>query len=194
MATVAPPGERLMTVGEFIKLPDDGVWRELVKGKVIEMPQPKPRHGFVCTEIASRLREYVKAHDLGRVVGESGIITERDPDSMRGPDVSLYSFERLPRGPMPDGHLDVLPELVVEVLATFDRWPRVLEKIVEYLDAGVRVVCIVDPETQTAQMYTSEAPVRYLTRDDELTIPELFPDFRCRVGDLFSGAHPFEEK
>jgi len=178
--------ERLVTVEEFVKLPDDGRWRELVRGKVVEMPQPKPRHGYICTEIAARLREHVKARDLGRVVGESGIVTERDPDSMRGPDVSFYSFDRIPRGTMPDGYLDVLPELVVEVLSTFDRWPRVLEKIVEYLDAGVRVVCIIDPDTQTAQVHMAEAPVRHLTRDDTLTIPDVLPDFQCPLRDLFS--------
>jgi Uma2 family endonuclease len=185
MATVAQPAERLITLDEFLKLPDDGVFRELVKGRVFEMPQPKPLHGYVCAEIAARLREFVKAHDLGRVVAESGVITEREPDSMRGPDISFYSYNRIPRGKMPDGYLDVLPELTVEVLSTFDRWPRVLEKIVEYLDAGVRVVCIIDPDTQTAQVHTSDQPVRHLTRDDDLVLDELLPGFRCRVGDLF---------
>lgn len=184
--TVAEPIERLVSVEEFIKLPDDGRRRELVKGKIIEMPQPKPRHGYICTEIAAILREHAKARDLGRVVGESGVITERDPDSMRGPGVSFYSFERIPRGTMPDGYLDVLPELVVEVLSTFDRWPRVLEKIVEYLDAGVKVVCIVDPDTQTAQVHTAETPVRHLTSEDELAFPEVLPDFRCSLREIFS--------
>jgi Uma2 family endonuclease len=185
MATVTQPAEKLVTLDEFIRLPEDGIWRELVKGRIIEVPQPKPRHGYVCTEIAARLREYVKAHDLGRVIGESGIITERDPDSMRGPDVSFYSFDRIPRGEMPDGYLDALPELVVEVLSTFDRWPRVLEKIVEYLDAGINVVCVVDPDTQTAQVHTAEAAVRHLTREDELTFPEVLPGFQCPLRVLF---------
>jgi Uma2 family endonuclease len=185
MATVAQPAEKLMTLAEFLQLPDDGISRELVKGRVVEMPQAKPRHGYVCAEIGARLREHVKAHELGRVVGESGIITERDPDSMRGPDVSFYSYERIPRGPMPDGYLDALPELIVEVLSTFDRWPRVLEKIVEYLDSGVKVVCVIDPDTQTVQVHTAQTAVRHLTRDDTLEIAEVLPGFRCRVGDLF---------
>ena len=186
MATVTQPIEKLVTVEEFIKLPDDGRWQELVRGKVIEMPQPKPRHGYICSEIAARLREHVKARDLGRVVGESGVITERDPDSMRGPDVSFYSYERLPRGPIPDGYLNVLPELVVEVLSTFDRWPRLLEKLVEYLDASVKIVCIIDPDTQSAQLHSAEAPVRHLTRHDELVFPEVLPEFHCPLHELFS--------
>lgn len=185
MSTVAQPGQRLMKIAEFVALPDDGIRRELVRGNVLEMPQPKPRHGYICTEIAARLREYVKPRNLGRVVGESGIITERDPDSMRGPDVSYYSFDRLPPGKMPDEYLDVLPELVVEVLSTFDRWPRVLEKIVEYLDSGVKVVCVIDPDTQSVQLHSADHAVRHLTRNDELTLTELFPDFRCRVSELF---------
>jgi Uma2 family endonuclease len=185
LSTIAQPSQRLMTIAEFIALPDDGIRRELVRGKAIEMPQPKPLHGYVCAEIAARLREYVKPRNLGRVVAESGIITERNADSMRGPDVSYYSFDRLPPGKMPDAYLDVLPELVVEVLSTFDRWPRVLEKIVEYLDSGVKLVCIIDPDSQSAQVHMGDQPVRHMTRNEDLTFPDLLPDFRCRISELF---------
>jgi Uma2 family endonuclease len=185
MATVLKPAERLMTIAEFIALPDDGRRRELVRGRVVEMPQPKPIHGFVCLEIAARLREFVKSRNLGRVATESGLVTEREPDSMRGPDISYYSYERVAAGKVPDEYLDVRPELVVEVLSTFDRWPRVLEKIVNYLDAGVVAVCIVDPEIQTVEVHTANEKVRHLTRSDVLTVPEVLPEFSCNVADLF---------
>jgi Uma2 family endonuclease len=185
MATVLPPAEKLMTIAEFVALPDDGVRRELVRGRIIEMPQPKPIHGFVCMEIGARLREFVKSRNLGRVATESGLVTERNPDSMRGPDISFYSYKRIPPGSVPDEYLDVRPELVVEVLSTFDRWPRVLQKIVEYLDAGVVAVCIVDSDLQTVEVHTADQKVRHLARADELTLPEVLPDFACKVADLF---------
>ncbi len=185
MATVLPPAERLMTIAEFIAIPDDGIRRELVRGRIVTIPQPKPIHGFVCMEIGARLRDFVKSRNLGRVATESGMITDRDPDSMRGPDISYYSYIRVPPGTVPDQYLDVRPELVVEVLSTFDRWPRVLEKIVEYLDAGVLAVCIVDPEMQTVEIHTANQKVRHLVRSDELTLPEVLPEFRCKVSELF---------
>ena len=40
-----------------------------------------------------------KRADLGRVVtNDSGIVTQRDPDTVRGADVAYYSYARLPKG------------------------------------------------------------------------------------------------
>ena len=99
MAVQATTAEKLMTVEEFATLENNDRQQELVRGKVVEMNLPKPKHGFICLEIGALLREFVKPRKLGRVfTNDSGVITERDPDSMRGPDVGFYSFARVPAG------------------------------------------------------------------------------------------------
>ena len=93
------------------------------------------------------LGEYAKDRDLGRVLSnDTGVITERGPDTVRGADISFYSFARVPKGPLPDRYLDTPPDLVVEVLSPSDRWPKVLAKVAEYLDAGTTVVLVLDDE------------------------------------------------
>ena len=75
-----------------------------------------PRHGYYCGNICRILGNHVAANGLGRVMtNDSGIVTEREPDSVRGADVAFYSFTRLPRGLLPEGYLEVSPELVFEV-------------------------------------------------------------------------------
>ena len=99
--TPLPASVRLMTVEEYVALPDDGRLTELVRGRIVEMPSPKPAHGYVCVNVSSVLRSHVRSRKLGRVVSnDSGVITERDPDSMRGPDVAFYSFDVVPEGPV----------------------------------------------------------------------------------------------
>ena len=79
---------------------------ELVRGRVVEVPQPYPYHGYVCMNIGRVVDAFVRARKLGRVMtNDSGVITERGPDTVRGADVCFYSFARIPPGPFPEGQL-----------------------------------------------------------------------------------------
>ena len=67
-----------------------------------------------------------------------------------------------------------------------DRWAALTAKVAEYLNAGALVVCVLDPETESVGVYTQNEFPRRLTADEELTLPEVFPDFRVTVRDLFA--------
>jgi Uma2 family endonuclease len=130
---------------------------------------------------------YVRERGLGRVVGnDSGILTERNPDTVRGADMAFYSYARVPPGPLPQGYLDVLPELVFEVRSPTDRWPRVLRKVSEYLDAGVTAVCVLDQVSETVQVYRVDEATRTLHGDDELKLPDILRDFAVAVQRFFA--------
>jgi len=178
--------EALMTAEEFGRRPDTGYPEELVRGMIIEMTPPDRRHGFVCLKAGRILGNWVEERDLGRVMSnDSGVITERDPDTVRGADVAYYSYERLPRGPLAKGYGPEVPELVFEVRSTHDRWRNVLEKVLEYLDAGVLVVVALDPDSRSAHVYSGEDEPRRLGPDEELTFPGLLEGFSVRVGQFF---------
>jgi Uma2 family endonuclease len=180
--------EALLTAEEYWLLPDDGPPTELVRGRIVPMNMPTPRHGYFCNKIGRILGNFVEQRDLGRVMNnDSGILTEHDPDTVRGADVAYFSYERLPRGPVPEGYLDVLPELVVEVRSQTDRWNEIISKVGEYLTAGVGVVCVLDPQSVTATVfYSSDQPPRVFAADDELVLPEVFGDqFRVPVHRFF---------
>src|SRR5437660_1434888 len=150
-ATTPAQGTGLLSIDEYLKLPDDGTPTELVRGRVVRMPLPFPYHGLLCNRIGRIIGNYVEDNGLGWVLSnDSGVVTERDPDTMRGADIAFYSYGRIPKGPFPQhAYLTVVPELVVEVRSPSDRWPKVLAKMTEYLNAGVTVVCVVDPDSQT---------------------------------------------
>jgi Uma2 family endonuclease len=178
--------EALMTAREFGLRPDPGHPEELVQGRVIEMPPPDRRHGFVCLNAGLILANFVREHDLGRVLSnDSGVITERDPDTVRGADVAYYSYARLPRGPLPTGYGPEIPELIVEVCSASDRWINIHEKVAEYLRVGVLVVIVLDPKPQTAHVFSGEVAPIMLTADDELVLPGLLEGLRVRVGKFF---------
>ena len=179
-------GEILLTAEEFGNMPDDGRYTELVRGRIVEVTQPGWNHGFIASEVSGILRDWVRLHDLGRVVSnDSGIVTQRDPDTVRGADVAYYSYARLPKKIRPHLYPEIPPDIVVEVRSPSDRWPKILEKVQEYLDLGVLVVCVLDPEPQAARLYRPGQPELILGPDDELTFPECLPEFRVPVRRFF---------
>ncbi len=188
MSTVSnSTSELLLTAEEFAERPDPGYPEELVKGKVVALPPPKARHGQICAKTALILGNYAEDHDLGHVLcNDSGVITERGPDSVRGADVAFYSYAKLPKGPLPQSYPAVPPDLIFEVMSPSDRWPKVYAKVAEYLDAGVSIVGVLDPERQQLLLFNGDAPVRILNETDELTLPTLLGDFRVVVGKFFA--------
>jgi Uma2 family endonuclease len=184
MAT-ATTAKRLLTAEEYGRLPDDGRKTELVRGEVVEVNMPYPRHGEICSKINRIVGNFADEHRLGRTVtNDSGVITERDPDTVRGADVAFYSFARVTPGPLAWDYLPVPPEVVFEVRSPTDRWPRILAKVAEYLDAGVGVVRVVDQPTESVYVYRIDTN-RVVTADEELTLPELHADFRTVVRKFF---------
>jgi Uma2 family endonuclease len=105
---------------------------------------------------------------------------------VRGGDIEFYGYTRVPRGPMPRGYFPVVPELVFEVRPPGDRWTRILTKVGEYLEAGVTLVCVLDEQTETARVYRQgDPPDQVFTAEQELTLPEVLPDFRVPVRRFF---------
>src|SRR5262249_33731010 len=144
---------------------------ELVKGVVIEMPPPAPRHGQVCGKACRIIGNFADDNHLGHVLtNDSAIITERSPDTVRGADVAYYSFQRVPQGEMPLGYIDVAPELVIEVRSPSDRWTATNKKASEYLDAGISLVCVLDIQTKTAVVYLADQAPRAIAADGELDL------------------------
>ena len=184
---MASVGSKPITLDEFSQMPDpaDGARLELVRGEVIVMPPPRGKHGVVCAEIARVLGNYVKSSKLGWVTSnDTGVILERDPDTLRGPDVAFWSVRRQPA--MPEGYFEIPPDLAVEVLSPDDRRADVREKIKEYVQHGVPLVWLVDPETRTVMVY--EGNLRGQERDEAETLDggTILPGFSCKVADFFA--------
>jgi Uma2 family endonuclease len=178
---------KLLTAAEFARLPNpaDGAKQELVRGEVITMPPPGFRHGRGQVRIAGLLDRFVTAKQLGRITVETGLITELDPDTVRGPDVSFWSYERLPINIVPEGYPDVAADLCVEILSPGDRLSRLREKIAEYFARGVRMVWVVDPENRSVTVYRSPTEEHVLSEGATLSGEDVLSGFTCLVSELF---------
>lgn len=184
-AVLTPPAVKLLTADEFAERFADRRF-ELVRGVPVETPVPNMRHGLICSTISRLMGNFVADQGLGRVMSNDSFVkVEHDPDSLRGADVLFVSYERLPKGPVPDGVLDVIPELVVEVVSPSDLWTELLGNAEEYLTAGVKVVVILDPKTETASVYRPGVNQNVFRRADTLSVPDVLPGFSVPVAKLF---------
>ena len=177
--------DRTYTAEEYLLL-DVDFPTELVNGRVVEMTVPTPRHGQICSKIDRIVGGHADQHRLGHViVNDAGIRTRRGPDTVRGADVAFYSFSRVPPGPLPKGYLDVAPEVVFEVRSENDRWTQILVKVVEYLAAGVRLVCVLDPVNESLIAYQDDKFPITMHNSDEFHFPQLLSDLRVPVCRFF---------
>lgn len=178
--------EKLLTAEEYGRLPDNGRPTELVRGRIAELQMSPPRHGQICGKVNRLLGNFAEKKKLGHVLtNDAGVVTERGPDTIRGADISFYSYDDVPPGPFPKGYLDKLPRLVVEVMSETDRWKNVLRKVSEYLEAGVPIVCVLEPDTESMYIYYPDKPEEILTAEDNFSVPEVLPGFRVKVKRFF---------
>jgi Uma2 family endonuclease len=178
--------QTLITADELFAMPDDGFRYELVKGELRRMPPAGSEHGAISMNIALVVAQFVKAHNLGVVFGaETGFRIASDPDTVRAPDLAFVRRERIPEGGLPRGFWPGAPDLAVEVVSPGDTYSEVEENVNDWLDAGTRMVLVLNPRTRMVTVYTSSVDVVRLTESDTLDGGEVLPGFACRVADLF---------
>lgn len=177
---------RTLTAEQFMA----GDWGEgvveLVRGEVVRMAPPSPEHGLFCWTLSLIFGDYVRQTGLGYCLShDSSILTERNPDTVRGADLAYYTEARWPRSRVSRALPPVPPDLVVEVVSPGSRPGAMLQKVSEYLNAGVALVWVVDPKSRTVAMYRPDAAPVVLAEDQTIEdLPEL-PEFRCAVADIF---------
>ena len=187
MAATIARRKPLVTAEAFLRQYGDDKGVELVQGKIVRYPMPGAKHGEVLMEAGVIFHEFIKAKKLGRVLaGDAFIRTRRTPDSYRGADVCYLSYKQWPKNrEIPIGAMEIPPELVIEVKSPSDRWAKVLSKISEYLEAGVCVVIVLDPETESASIHRQDELHQLCHNGDVLTLPDVLPGFSVPVKKFF---------
>lgn len=178
---------RTITADELLAMPDDGVRRELVEGELREMTPAGWQHGRIAGNIAGELRAYIRAHGLGEMTtAEASYRLVSDPDTVRVPNVAFVRRERVQQVGYPAGFWPGAPDLAVEVISPHDRYSEVREKVDEYLDAGTRMVIVVDPPSHTVTVHRSRTARLDLTEADVLDGEDVVPGWKLPVREIFA--------
>jgi Uma2 family endonuclease len=175
-----------VTADALLAMPDDGNRYELVKGQLRMAPPPGSEHGLITMNLAGPLYQHVKNNNLGVVfAAETGFKLESNPDTVRASDIAFMRRERALEMGRVSGYSSGAPDLAVEVLSPSDRVTSVEKKVVEWLDAGARMVWVVSPKLHTVTVYRSLTDIVTLTAKDKLAGGEVVPGFEINVAEIF---------
>ena len=185
-----PAARRLFTVADLAALPttlpSGAVRYELLDGELVTMPPPSHTH---ARRQARVIRYLTDAEDagLGEVCGDVGVILRRNPDRVVGPDAAFVLAKSLPVRRSPEGYLETIPEIVVEVRSKNDTNPEIAAKNDEYFQAGVVEVWVIDPNPRTVAVCRVNQSVTVFDDIDTLT-SVLLPGWGVPVANLFVGS------
>ena len=176
--------QKLITAEELLLMPRDGNRYELVRGVLVQKMSTGDPHGEVLLRIGAALSIYADNYDYGSTrAGEPGYRLDRDPDTVRAPDVAWIASGRIPEGTQ--GYPELAPDLAVEVKSPGNSNPEMAAKAAMWLSYGSREVWVADPETTTIIRHRPNAAPVTLGEDDILDGDDLLPGFSAPVWRLF---------
>jgi len=159
----------------------------LNRGKLLMMSPPGNRHSYIQTKIARILDEQGSDPGYGETRVEVGLLLQRLPDTLLGPDVTFIGKASLPIRESKEGYIETIPDLVVEVRSKNDSKSYVFDKVKTYLEAGVGQVWLAEPESRTIVIHRPNAEPQQVSPDgfiSEIDFPPI-PGLKLVLAQVF---------
>jgi Uma2 family endonuclease len=189
MSAVAsnPPAvpDRVMTAEEFGALTDIIEW-ELDDGRMVEKPMGT-KSGWIGSQLMVLIGLFIREHPIGWVFNCEAMYKcyPGHPNRVRKPDLSFIVKGRLPGEQVPDPFILIPPDLAVEVMSPNDLASEIERKVREYIEAGVRLVWVIYPETRTLRIHRADGTIAQADERGTVSGEDVLPGFQFVVGDLF---------
>ena len=176
---------RPMTAEDVWALPEDERG-ELIRGEFRPMAPAEPDHGDLTMAFGQHLRPWVRANAPGLVGAEVGFRLPGVENVLVAPDVAYVREERLPPPGRRSGFLALAPDLAVEILSPSNTATELNDKILLYLEAGTRLVWVVDPRRRSVAVHTPDRLARTLLVGVTLDGGDVLPGFALPLAELFA--------
>lgn len=180
-------GAGILTADDVLALPapDGSRGYELVDGQPVLVMSGSPLHGRLIVQVGYRLERHVQEHGSPGLVFSDALFVlglPRDRERARAPDVLYVESSKLVGHDL-ERAFHAIPDLAIEIDLT--KKPGAQQRIVDYVEAGVRLVWAIDPHSRTATVYRSDGSARLVRRDEALEGEEVLPGFSLPLTELF---------
>jgi Uma2 family endonuclease len=173
--------------------PQNDTLYEIIDGQRVELPPMSIYATIVSSRLVKKLGAFTDANNLAEVVAEGLFRLPLKQNRNRRPDVAVVTYERWPKDrpiPIADNAWDVVPDMAVEVVSPNDLADEIMQRLVEYFAAGVRLVWVVYPQQRVVYVYESFNQVSTRAQTDELDGGSVLPRLRLSLADLFPEVLP----
>jgi len=156
----------------------------LQRGRLLISEPLSTKHGRIQASLAYFITDHVRRNGLGAVFGQdTGFQIESSPDTVRGPDVAFVRRERAAEIPR-RGYAALAPDFVAEILSPEDRPGEYLAKVAQWLDAGTRLLWVIDPQRAEAHVHRPDGSLTIVGADGELDGEAALPGFSCPLAEV----------
>lgn len=186
------PPTNLMTADQLFTQQPRGLRSELVRGRLLVREPAGYSHGRIAARLLARLSSFLEQdqadraapHPLGDILAaETGFTLQRNPDTVRAPDVAFVAWNRRPESPV--GFAEMAPDLAVEVLSPGDRPSDVLPKVADWLGAGSALVWVVDPQRKQVRVHRADGSESIVDAGGSVSGESPLPGFSLTLAGLF---------
>jgi Uma2 family endonuclease len=160
---------------------------ELIDGTLVEKTM-----GAYESRVGGTMLHFIESFldhtDLGITYGADTTLRIL-PKQVRLPDVSFVPWTKLPNRELPaESIAGLVPDLAAEVLSKSNTRREMERKRRDYFAAGVRLVWQIDPDSRTAQVFTSPDKFTDIPADGFLDGADVLPGFKLPLIELFERA------
>jgi Uma2 family endonuclease len=174
------------TAEDLWNLPDDGLLHELVAGELRGMVPPGAEHGRVAATVAGLLFAHARETGAGvTFAAETGFLLARDPDTVRAPDAAFVTTERAEAVGRTEKYWPGAPDFAAEVISPSDTFADVEAQTLGWLEAGTRLVLVLNPAQRTVTAYRGQEGVRVHSGDEILDLSDAVPGWQVALPDFF---------
>lgn len=177
----------ILTYDDYVRLPNDGRRYEILEGEIFVSPSPVTKHQRISRNLLTILHHYVTQHKLGEVLSAPMDVILSHINVVQ-PDLLFVSNER--KKIITEKNIQGAPDLIVEILSeTSAEQDRMAKKQI-YARHGVKEYWLIDPDTETVEVYRLDAKARIFQhvatyQSDESLRSSLFPRLKITLRELW---------
>jgi Uma2 family endonuclease len=184
---------KIMTLAEFLLLPETKPANEFIDGQIIQKPMPQGKHSLIQGQLVINLEAILKPQKIARAYPELRC-------SFGGrstiPDVTVFTSDRIPRDENGDianvfailserGFANA-PDWTIEILSPDQSQTKVTKNILHCLQYGTQMGWLIDPAERSVFVYSADRSTQVFDEEiDILPVPEFAKDFQITLGELF---------
>jgi Uma2 family endonuclease len=186
-----------MSLEEFIRRSEQEGPFELIGGEIKPKMPTVFGHSEAANDLAFVINSYTLPRKLGKARVETTFIKPDDYDGnwvkgSRIPDVMYLTTERLEMyQQMTQDYkskpLMIVPDLAIEIVSPNDSYTEINDKVARYLQDGVRLVWVIDPQVKTVTVHVPGTnQITLLSGEAVLTGGDVIPGFELKLTELFA--------
>jgi Uma2 family endonuclease len=162
---------KIITVEEFLKLPETKPASEYIDGQIIQKPMPKGRHSSLQSEICTAINQVAKREkiayafpELRCTFGGRSIV----------PDVAVFQWQHIPFSPEGEvlDDFNLAPDWTIEILSPEQKPNKVIGNILHCLRHGCQLGWFIDPDDRSVLTFLPGQQPQLKQESDSLPVLE----------------------